>query len=155
MDFVMRKLRSMLTGLVLATVVSGALSVAQAPSSQQGTSTPPGSPAVSQTVPVMDGGAGPCSVELTVTKDGKPVAAASVKVHIAYGFAGVRRLDLEAYTNNDGRVKFAGLPPRVRRPPLEFHSSQDQFTGTAVYDPEAECHAKHGIALVSETSTHD
>jgi hypothetical protein len=155
MDFVMRKLRPMLTGLVLATGVSGVLSGAKAPSSRQGASTPPGSPAVSQTVPVMDGGAGPCSVELTVTKDGKPAAAASVKVHIAYGFAGVRRLDLEAYTNTEGKVTFAGLPPRVRRPPLEFRSSKDQFAGTAVYDPQAECHAKHGIALVSETSTHN
>ena len=73
------------------------------------------------------------------------MAAASVKVHIAYGFAGVRRLDLEAYTNNEGKVTFTGLPARVRRPPLEFRSSKDQFAGTAVYDPEAECHAKHEI----------
>jgi hypothetical protein len=149
----MRKTRFMLTGLVLAAGVSGVLSAAQAPSGQQGTSTPAGSPAPSQTVPVMDGGAGPCSVELTVTKDGKPVAAASVKVHIAYGFAGVRRLDLEAFTNNDGKVTFAGLPPHVRRPPLEFRSSKDQFAGTAVYDPQAECHAKHEIVLLQATST--
>jgi hypothetical protein len=155
MDLVMRKLRSMLACLVLTTGLSGVLSGAKAPSSQQGISTPPGSPAVAQTVPVMDGGAGPCSVELTVTKDGKPVAAASVKVHIAYGFAGVRRLDLEAYTNNEGKVTFAGLPPRVRRPPLEFRSSKDQLAGTAVYDPQTECHAKHEILLVQPTSTHN
>ena len=155
MDLVMRKLRSLLACLVLATGVSGVLSAAQAPSSQQRTSTTPGSTAAAQTVPVMDGGAGPCSIELTVTKDGKPVAAASVKVHIAYGFAGVRRLDLEAYTNNEGKVTFSGLPARVRRPPLEFRSAKDQFAGTAVYDPETECHAKHEIALVPQTSTHN
>jgi hypothetical protein len=48
-------------------------------------------------VPVIQGGAGPCSLDLTVMgADGKPVYAATVKVHIAYGFGGMRRLDLEA-----------------------------------------------------------
>jgi hypothetical protein len=148
----MTKTGSRLLGLVLAVGVSGVLSVALALSSAQEASAPAGSPAA-QTVPVMDGGVGPCSLDLAVTKGGKPVAAASVKVHIAYGFAGVRRLDLEAYTNNEGKVKFAGLPARVRRPPLEFRSSKDQFAGTAVYDPQSECHAKHEIVLVQEAST--
>jgi hypothetical protein len=59
--------------------------------------------------------------------DGKPVYAATIKVHIKYGFGGMRRLDLEAGTNSDGKVKFAGLPDRVQRPPLEFHASKDQL----------------------------
>jgi hypothetical protein len=150
----MTKTLSLLPGLALAVGVNSVLSLALALSSTQEASAPSGSPAP-QTAPVMDGGAGPCSVELTVTKDGKPVAAASVKVHIAYGFAGVRRLDLEAYTNNEGKVTFAGLPPRVRRPPLEFRSSKDQLAGTAVYDPQTECHAKHEIVLVQPNSTHN
>ena len=59
-----------------------------------------------QTVPVIDGGAGPCSLELTVTTvDGAAVYDATIKVHIAYGFAGIRRLDLQAGTNADGKVK--------------------------------------------------
>jgi hypothetical protein len=79
--------------------------------------------AQSEKVPVIQGGAGPCSVELTVLgADGKPVYAATVKVHIKYGFGGMRKLDLEAGTNSDGKVKFAGLPDRVQRPPLEFHA---------------------------------
>jgi hypothetical protein len=54
-------------------------------------------------VPVIQGGAGPCSLELTVMgADGKPAYAATVKVHIAYGFGGMRRLDLEEGTNSDG-----------------------------------------------------
>jgi len=96
----------------------------------------------------MDGGAGPCSLELTVTSgDGKPVYAATVKVHISYGFAGIRRLDLEAGTNADGKVKFTGLPSRVRRPPLEFHATKDTLAGMATYDPDSECEAKHDIVL--------
>jgi hypothetical protein len=56
-------------------------------------------PAPNEKVPVIQGGAGPCSIELTVRgTDGKPVYAAAVKVHIAYGFGGIRKLDLEAGT---------------------------------------------------------
>jgi hypothetical protein len=103
-----------------------------------------------QAVPVMDGGAGPCSLDLTVTANGKPASVVNIKVHIAYGFAGVRRLDLEAYTNYDGKVRFTGLPARVHQPPLAFHASKDDLTGTAVYNPESECEAKHEIVLTKK-----
>jgi hypothetical protein len=99
-------------------------------------------------VPVIQGGAGPCSIELTVMgADGKPAYAATVKVHIAYGFGGMRKLDLEAGTNSDGKVKFAGLPARVQRPPLELHALKDEFEGVATYDPSTECQVKHDITL--------
>jgi len=101
-----------------------------------------------ESVPVMQGGAGPCSLELTVrSRDGKAVYAATVKVHIKYGFGGMRRLDLEAGTNSDGKVRFAGLPYRVQRPPLEFQASKDEFMGIGTFDPSAECQAKREIAL--------
>jgi hypothetical protein len=107
----------------------------------------PAAPSTDQ-VPVMDGGAGPCSLDLTVTgPDGKPAYAATVKVHIAYGFAGARRLDLQAGTNSDGKVKFTGLPARVHRPPLQFQALKGDLAGIAVYDPATECEAKHGIAM--------
>src|SRR5581483_2446203 len=99
-------------------------------------------------IPVMDGGAGPCSVELTVLgADGKPVYDATVKVHIAYGFAGARRLDLQAGTNAEGKLKFTGLPSRVHRPPLEFQASKGELQATLDYDPVAECSANHEITL--------
>ncbi len=99
-------------------------------------------------VPVIKGGAGPCSLALTVTgEDGKPAYAAKVKVHIAYGFGGFHRLDLEAGTNSDGKVAFTGLPQRVSRPPLEFHASKDEWIGIATYDPSLECEAKRDITL--------
>ena len=120
---------------VLCSIVVAAplLSVAQSPDEQ---------------VPVIQGGAGPCSLELIVRgADSKPVYAATVKVHVKYGFGGMRRLDLEAGTNSDGKVKFAGLPARVQRPPLEFHASKDEFQGVATFDPSTECQAKREIAL--------
>ncbi|HYL10954.1 MAG TPA: hypothetical protein VEU31_09470 [Candidatus Acidoferrales bacterium] len=99
---------------------------------------------------VMDAGVGPCSVELSVTDaDGKLASAALISVHVAYGFAGVRKLDLSVYTNDQGKAKFTGLPSKVHKPPVEFHASKDQATGTAIYDPgaEGECQAKHNIEL--------
>ncbi len=102
----------------------------------------------SEKVPVIQGGAGSCSIELTVRgADGKPVYDATVNVHIKYGFGGFRRLDLEAGTNSDGKVKFAGLPARVQRPPLEFHATKGEFSGIAAFDPATECQATHDITL--------
>ena len=102
---------------------------------------------------VIDGALGPCSLQITVlTADGKPVAGADVKVHIAYGFGGFHKLDLEAGANSDGKVKFTGLPTRVRRPPLEFHASKDQLEGTLNYDPLVECQASHEMKLEKQTA---
>ena len=120
----------------------------QASSAQN--SNPNTSPSASQPIQSIDGGAGPCSVTLTVLADSKPVVAADVKVHIEYGFAGIRRLDLEAYSGNDGKVRFTGLPLRLHKPPLVFNASKDALAGTAVYNPESECKADHEIVLTKK-----
>lgn len=103
---------------------------------------------LAQDVPVIDGGAGPCSLQLTVTTgDSKPVYAAMIKVRIAYRFGGFHRLDLQASTNVNGQARFTGLPSRVRHPPLEFQASKDDLVGTASYDPSDQCQASHDIVL--------
>jgi hypothetical protein len=116
--------------------------------------TSPTEPSASEAhkVPVIDGAAGSCSMDLTVTADGKPVYAAKVKVHIAYGFGSMRKLDLEASTNVDGKVKFTGIPAKVRRSTLEFEATKDQLSGTLTYDPGTECQAKHNIGLEKASS---
>lgn len=121
-----------------------ATSAAQQPSPSP--TSPTGYP--NQDVPVIDAGLGPCSLELQVN-DGyaKPVVSADVKVHFAYGFMGARKMDLEANTNINGKVKFAGLPAKVRNPPIEFKAAKDQLTGVATYNPATECQAKHDIVL--------
>lgn len=121
----------------------GLLCAAQTPSSQPADA----AAADAHKIPVIDGAAGSCSMDLTVTADGKPVYSATVKVHIAYGFGGFHKLDLEASTNVDGKVKFAGLPSKVRRQTLEFEATKDQLVGTLSYDPASECKSVHTIAL--------
>jgi len=97
---------------------------------------------------VMKADVGPCSLELTVTdSNGQPVFSSLISVHMAYGFMGVRKLDLSVYTNHEGKAKFIGLPARVYKGPLEFRAQKDNASGVAVYDPAIECSAKHDIVL--------
>jgi hypothetical protein len=132
MDFMLRGLCAI---LVAALLLSGAQS--QAPSEKP---------------PVIKGGAGPCSLELKVVDgDGKPVYAATVKVHIAYRFGGFHKLDLEAGTDSDGKVTFTGLPQRVSHPPLEFRASKDDLMGMVSFDPVVECQSKQEIKIKKTT----
>lgn len=100
-----------------------------------------------QQVPVVNGEAGPCSVEMTVTDAaGKPVYAATVRVHVSHGFLGMHKTDLEVGTNVDGKAKFIGLP-KDRDEVLEFHASKGKQKGTALASPAQNCQSKHFIVL--------
>jgi hypothetical protein len=102
-------------------------------------------------IPVMDGQAGPCSVAFTVTDvNGAPVYDARIRVHIEYGFAGVRRLDLEAAANMDGKTQFKGLPKKVKGDVLYFHASQGKREGSATYDPEKSCSGENDSIVLVE-----
>ena len=102
-------------------------------------------------VPVMDGEAGPCSVAFSVTDaKGAPVYNARVRVHIAYGFMGVKRLDLEAATNVDGKTQFKGLPEKVKGGILTFHASQGTREGLATYDPATSCNGRQSAIVLAE-----
>jgi hypothetical protein len=99
-------------------------------------------------IPVTDGTSGPCSIEFTVTdSDGKPVYAARIDVHLAYGAFGAHKLDMGVYTNTQGKAKFTGIPTKVKRPPIEFNAKKDDLVGVATMDPATECQAKHDIVM--------
>lgn len=116
-----------------------------------------GAPALAQTpdpksVPVIDGGLGPCTAEFTITDtDNKPIYLAKIKVHIAYGFMQARKLDLEISTNVDGKARFTGLPDRVKKG-LYFDASEGERTGNAFDDPSQTCQAKFSITLRKPTT---
>ena len=100
-----------------------------------------------KTVPVIDGGIGPCSADFVVTDPvGKPVYDAKIRVHIAYRFAGAHKLDLEVGTNADGKARFEGLPEKTRRG-LSFQASHEDLEGTAFVDTAQTCKAQLTITL--------
>ena len=109
-------------------------------------------PAFAQTpdphsIPSVDGGLGPCTADFTITDNaGKPIYSATIKVHIAYGVASVRKLDLQVGTNVDGKARFTGLPDRLKRG-LYFEASESDRSGEAFDDPEKTCQAQFTIAL--------
>jgi hypothetical protein len=113
----------------------------------------PAQPQQPDEIPVTDAESGPCSVELTVTDaDAKPVYAARIDYHAAYGFMGTHKLDMTVYTNAQGKARFAGIPAKVRKPPIEFRASKGDLMGLATMDPAAECQAKHDIVMDKKKS---
>src|SRR5580658_5365801 len=102
-------------------------------------------------VPVMDGEAGPCAISFSVTDiKGAPVYDARIRVHIAYGLMGVRRLDLEAATNVDGKTQFKGLPEKVKGGTLMFRALQGKREGSAIYDPTKNCNGQQSSIVLTE-----
>src|SRR5262249_42468523 len=96
----------------------------------------PAQPQQADAVPVTDAQYGPCSVELTVSgTDTKPVYEASIDYHAEYGFMGTHKLDMTVYTNSQGKARFAGIPAKVKKPPIEFKASKDDLAGIATMDP--------------------
>jgi len=113
-----------------------------------GAQSQPTAPQKPEDVPVTDGTSGPCSIEFSVTdSDGKPVYAARIDVHLAYGAFGAHKLDMGVYTNTQGKAKFTGIPIRVHKPPVEFNAKKDDLVGVATMDPLTECQAKHDIVM--------
>lgn len=103
-------------------------------------------------IPVIDGGAGPCSVEFTVTDTkGNHIYDAKVAVRIAYGFAGMRKLDLQVGTNVDGKARFTGLPSSVKSGALLFRASHGDLIGTTYYNPTTNCNAQQDIVISSDS----
>jgi hypothetical protein len=100
-----------------------------------------------KSVPVIDGGIGACSVDFTVTDpNGSPVYAANIKVHIAYGFMYMRKLDLQVGTNADGKARFTGLPDRTKRG-LFFEASAGDRTAEAFDDTATTCKNQFTVTL--------
>ncbi len=98
-------------------------------------------------VPVVNGGAGTCSADFVVTDSSrKGLYDAKIRIQIRYGFLGLRRLELEVGTNSDGKARVQGLPERIRKP-AEFKVQHGDQSKLIPYDPEANCHPRHEVAL--------
>jgi hypothetical protein len=145
--------------VVLTSVIFSCLLVLASASAQEhnenAPAQQPAANAAQQQVPSIDGGLGPCSVEVIVKRPGgKVVDGAKVTVHIAYGFLNVRRLDLEVPTNTQGKARITGLPNNLKHG-LLLHGSKDNLLGTAFVDPAKNCEAKHELVLVQQAPPPD
>lgn len=102
-------------------------------------------------IPSVDAGLGTCSADFTIIDtNNKPVYNAKIKVHIAYGFGGFHKLDLEVGTNIDGKGRFIGLPDRLKKG-LFFEASEGDRTGEAFDDVNKTCKTQFGITLRKST----
>ena len=75
-----------------------------------------------------------------------PVYDAKIRVHIAYGFMYLHKMDLEVGTNVDGKARFTGLPARTKDG-LAFQASKADRAGTAFVDPSTTCKADLTVVL--------
>src|SRR3954464_2827049 len=87
---------------------------------------------------------GSCSADFTVKDaDGKPVYAAMVHVKLRYGFAGVKRADLEVGTSSEGKARVEGLPDKAR--PMTWEVKKDAKTIEVTQDVADTCRATFDV----------
>lgn len=104
-----------------------------------------------KSTPVIDGALGSCSADFIIHDSaGAPVYAATIRVHIAYGFLNAHRLDLEVGTNAAGQARFTGLPERTKQG-LFFQAAEGNREGSAFDDPTKTCKANFTVVLVPKT----
>lgn len=90
---------------------------------------------------------GPCSAVITVTgADSRPIYAARITARVQYGAMGIRKLDLEAYTGSDGKLKITRLPESLKKP-MVIHVSKDDKADQVEFKPAQSCHATFAIQL--------
>src|SRR2546423_3675051 len=89
---------------------------------------------------------GSCSADFTVKDaDGKPAYAAMVHVKVRYGFAGVKRADLEVGTSSEGKARVEGLPDKAR--PMTYEIKKDEKKIEVTQDVADMCHATVDVSL--------
>ena len=89
---------------------------------------------------------GSCSADFAV-KDtaGKPIVGATVHVKFRYGFAGVKRADLEIETSPNGKVRIEGLPDKAK--PMTYEIKKDELRAEVTQDVAQMCHATFEVTL--------
>jgi hypothetical protein len=90
---------------------------------------------------------GSCSALIAVTgTDSKPVYAAKITTRVHYGAFAVKKLDLEAFTGADGRLKITHLPETLKRP-MTIYILKDDLEETVDFMPSLQCHATFNVQL--------
>ncbi len=102
----------------------------------------------SQAVPAeISADLGPCSALIAVTgADSKPIYGAKITARVQYGVMGVKKLDLEAFTGPDGKVKITHLPESLKKP-MVIHVDKDDKGEQVEFKPAKRCHATFDVQL--------
>jgi len=89
---------------------------------------------------------GSCSADFAV-KDaaGKPIVGATVHVKLRYGFAGVKRADLEIETSPNGKARIEGLPDKAK--PMTYEIKKDELKTEVMQDVSNTCNATFDVTL--------
>jgi hypothetical protein len=134
------KLRFTLPALLTLAIFSFAAAQAQ--------STPPAAQKPDpKSIAEVDAGLGPCTADFTIADDaGQPIYAASIRVHIAYGFMNLHKFDLTVGTNAEGKARFIGLPETSKQG-FFFRASEGDREGSAFDDPSKTCKTHFTIVL--------
>jgi hypothetical protein len=124
------------TALLLATLLL--LSPLALPAQQKPAAMPP---------TALSAELGNCSALITVTDAaGKPIFNAKVSARVRYGFLGIKKMDLEAYTSAGGQVNFTHLPEKVKQP-VTIYVAKGEQTQSVVFDPQTLCQATFTVQL--------
>jgi hypothetical protein len=102
----------------------------------------------SQAVPAeISADLGPCSALITVTgADSNPIYGAKITARVQYGVWGVKKLDLEAFTGVDGKVKITRLPESLKKS-MVIHVSKEDKSDQVEFKPAERCHATFDVQL--------
>lgn len=99
-------------------------------------------------VPQVNADLGSCTVDFTVSQAAnQPLYNAEISVKIAYGFMGVKKMELNVGTNNEGKARFVGLPDKVHNPPLTFVVKAKGLSKTVNYWPSVKCKARYDVIM--------
>ena len=114
---------------------------------QSHAATPPDQKPDPKSVAEVDAGLGACTADFVITDEAdKPVYAAKIRVHIAYGFMSLHKLDLSVGSNADGKARFIGLPENPRHG-LFFRASEGDREGIAFDDTSKTCKTQFTVVL--------
>ena len=97
--------------------------------------------------PTVSAGVGSCSADFTVENGNhKPIYDAKIDLTFQYGFWGLHKTTLEAYTDSNGEAKFKGLP-RAPKKPFVFRISYSHRRKSVEVNPLEECKTKRTVLL--------
>jgi len=101
----------------------------------------------SSDVPVISADLGQCSADFRVVDvNMKPIYSARIALEIKHGFVGMRRTNLEIFTNYDGKARFTRLP-NYSKHPLNFDISFGERKTGVFMDPDEKCQADFQAVL--------